>query len=226
MSHENSTASNKTFATFARIWSAGMIPIIEKSGGWPGFRYTAEEQAEMRDQVERFPNASASFLGFAFVNAPIAIALFFFPVLVMAWVLTTLRRAHGHFPPDTVFFAIFGANMAIALGVMLPLSVYLTCILFRNSSRHSDLTARDAQFGRRLFRKFCFQTARVALLVSVGLFFLSLWPEKPSEGSTTGATAPRPFGFWERSWLPLMSLSINLFTLLYYYGRESRPPKR
>jgi hypothetical protein len=36
---------NETFATFARMWSAGMVPIFEKSGGWPGFRYNAEEQA-------------------------------------------------------------------------------------------------------------------------------------------------------------------------------------
>jgi hypothetical protein len=152
MSHEDSAAFNKTFAMFARIWSAGMIPIIEKGGGWPGFRYTAEEEAEMRDQVEGFPKATASFLGFAFVNAPIGIALFFVPILVMAWVLTSLQRVHGQFPPQTIFFAIFGATMAIALGVMLPLSVYLTCTLFRNSSRHSDLTARDSQIGRRLFR--------------------------------------------------------------------------
>ena len=225
MSHEDSTAFGKTFATFARIWSAGMIPIIEKSGGWPGFRYTAEEQAEMRDQVGRFPDASARFLGFAFVNASIAIALFLIPILAMAWILTTLQRVHGQFPPETVFFAIFGATMAIALGVMLPLSLYLTCTLFRNRAWNSDLTARDSQFGRRLFRKFCLQTARVAFIASIGLFLLSLWPEHASGGATTHAAAAKPFGFWECSWLPLTSLSINLLTLLYYYGRESRPSK-
>jgi hypothetical protein len=226
MSYEDSTAFGKTFAMFARIWSAVMIPIIEKSGGWPGFRYTAEEQAEMRDQVGRFPNASARVFGFAFVNAPIAIALLLIPITVMLWILTTLEGVHGQFPSATVFFAIFGTTMAIALSVILPLSLYLTCTFFRNSSWNSDLTARDSQFGRRLFRKFCLQTARVAFIASIGLFLLSLWPEHESGGATTQTTASKPFGFWERSLLPLGSSAINLLTLLYYYGRESRPRPR
>jgi hypothetical protein len=223
MSHEDSTAFSKTFAMFARFWSAAMIPIIEKSGGWSGFRYTAEEQAEMRDQVGRFPNASARVLGIAFVNAPITIALFLIPMTVMDWILTTLERVHGQFPPETVYFAICGTTMAIALSVMLPLSLYLTCTLFRNRSWNSDSTARDSQFGLRLFRKFCLQTARVAFIASIGLFLLSLWPEHASGGATAHAT--KPFSFWERSWLPLASSSINLLMLWYYYGRESRPPK-
>jgi hypothetical protein len=174
----------------------------------------------MRDQVARFPDASTRVLVVSFVNAPIAIALFLIPIPVMVWIESTLQRVHA---PETVFFAIFGAYMAIMLGVMFPLSLYLTCTLFRNRSWNSDLTAQDSQFGRRLFRKFCHQTARVAFFVSIGMFLLSLWPEHASGGATTHAT--KPFGFWARSWLPLVSSLINLFTLWYYYGRESRPPK-
>lgn len=219
-------AFSKTFATFARIWSASMVPIIEKSGGWPGFRYTAEEQAEMRDQVARVPEANARVLVVTFVNAPIAIALFLVPLAGMGWILTTLERLHGQFPPQTVFFAIFGATAAIALSVMLPLSFYLTCTLFRNAAWNSDLTARDAQFGRALFRKFCFQTARVAFAASFAVFLLSLWPEHAAGGETTRVTPSKPYGFLERSWLPLMAFVINLMTLVYYFGTKSQPPPK
>jgi hypothetical protein len=114
-----------------------------------------EEEAGMRDQASRLPNANGRFLLFGFVNAPITIALFTIPVLMIAWILTTLQRVHGHFPPETVFFAIFGATMAVALGVFLPLSIYFTSALFRNYSWNSDLTAADSEFGQRLFHKFC-----------------------------------------------------------------------
>ena len=203
------------------MWSAGMIPIIRKSGGWPGFRYTPEEEAEMRDQVGRLPSADSRFLLFSFVNAPIAIALFVIPVLVMARILTTLQRVHGQFPPETVFFAILGATMAIALGVFLPLSVYFTSALFRNYSWNSDLTAADSEFGRRLFHKFCWQTARVAVVAAFGMFLLSLWPEQASSNATAKAPVRKPFGFWERSGIPLIalgSMSLRIATLRYYYG--------
>lgn len=222
----DSAPFNKTLATFGRMWSAGMVPIIDKSGGCPGFRYTAEEEAEMRDQVGKLPNANGLFLLFAFVNAPIAIALFMIPILMMTWILTTLQRVHGQFPPETVFFAIFGATMAVALGVFLPLSVYFTSNLFRNRPWNSDLTAADSEFGRRLFHKFCWQTSRVAIIAAFGMFLLSLWPEQPSSNATAQATVQKPLSFWERSAAPLAALgamSMRMATLWFYYGPDRKP---
>jgi hypothetical protein len=222
----DSAPFNKTLATFGRIWSAGMVPIIEKSGGWPGFRYTPEEEAEMREQVGKLSNANGLFLLFAFVNALIGIALFMIPILMMAWILTTLQRVHGQFPPETVFFAVFGATMAVALGVFLPLSVYFTSALFRNRSWNSDLTAADSEFGRRIFHKFCWQTTRVAIIAAFGMFLLSLWPEQPLSNATAQATIQKPLSFWERSATPLVALgamSMRIMTLRYYYGGNRKP---
>lgn len=225
MSLEEPAPFSKTFATFGRMWSAGMVPIIEKSGGWPGFRYTPEEEAEMKEQVRRLPNASGFFLLFAFVNAPIAIALFIVPILIMAWVLTTLQRVHGQFPPGPVFYSIFGATMAVALGLFFPLSVYFTSALFRNRPWNSDLTAADSQFGRRLFNKFCWQVARVAVIAAIVMFLVSLWPEQPSSNASAQATLHKPLSFWERSAVSLAALgviSLHVTTLWYYYGRDRK----
>jgi hypothetical protein len=103
--------------------------------------------------------------------------------------------------------------------------MYFTSALFRNYSWNSDLTAADSQFGRRLFHKFCWQTARVAVIAAIGMFLLSLWPEQPSSNAAGQATVQQPLSFWERSAAPLVALgamSIRITTLWYYYGRNRK----
>lgn len=210
---------NKTFATFARMWSANMIPIIEKSGGWPGFRYTDEEQAAMEKQLDRFPRAMQRYRIFAFANAIVTIALMLLFCLIMVWSLTALQRTHGQLP-STVFGAAMGAVVALSLGIGIPFSLYLSCALYRHFSWNSDLNAEDAEFGRRLFGKFCRQTTRIAILVSIGLFIFSLWPNEESNATSATGMTQRPLGFWERAAAPLAAFSINLLTFCYYFGRN------
>jgi hypothetical protein len=127
-----------------------------------------------------------------------------------------LTKAYGQFPPTTVFFAIFGATMAVALGVILPLGYYLSCMLY---GRQSEPSPADSEFGRKLVFKYRRQVARVAVIAGIGCFLLSLWPVAPSNQTAAGIVPSRPVSFWQRSGLPLVAILIQVATLRYYYRK-------
>lgn len=210
----------KTFAVFARMWSANMIPIIEKSGAWPGFRYTEKETVEMEKQLDRFSRSMQRYRIFALVDAIITIALFVLFCLPMAWHLKTLQRAHV-VPPGTLIYAEFGATTALGLALGVPLGLYLTCGLYRYFSWNADLTAADAELGQRLFARFCQQTTRVAALVCIGLLVLAIWPSKPRPIPAATSLTPAPkLSLGQRVASPLIAGSISFLTFWYYYGKN------
>jgi len=211
---------NKTLATFARMWSAGMVPIFEKSGGWPGFRYSTEEQAGMKCLLDRFPKSMERFRIFAFVSAAITIVSFLILSIPMTLGLTALQHAHGQLP-GVVIGAALGANTALGLGLGVPLGLYLSCALYQNFSWNADLTVADAEFACRLFDRFCQQATRLAAVVCAGLFLLSLWPNEESIPAAASEITPRTdMTFWERIAAPVLAGSINFMTFWYYYGKN------
>jgi hypothetical protein len=195
-----------------------MVPIFASGQSWPGFSYTDEEKAAMREQFSRFPNAMTRLYVFAFcIMAPITIALILIPVLVMAWVLTATEHAHGGPLPTLIFFAIFGATMAVGLAVMLPVGYYVSCLLY---GRRSQPSPADSEFGRKLFFKYCRQVGRVGVIVGFGCLLLSLWPT--TSANQVNVSSPRSLNLWQRSGVALAGMAIQIATLWYYYrkGRE------
>lgn len=215
-------AFNKTFATFARMWSATMFPIIRRSGGWPGFRYTSEEEGEMRKQVKRFSNLTLGYFCFLAVNTAITLLLMgalLFPIILS---VEAMQRAHGALP-DTFLGAALGAAVGLILGIGIPLGCYLTCAILGIIPWNSDLTAADAEFRRRLFAKFCRQTTRVGALVCVGMLVLALWPDtKSTSTALSNVASVYEVPLWKRIALPLTAGLINVLTLWYYYGPNRR----
>ncbi len=220
----NTATFNRTLATFARMWSANMVPVIEKSGGWPGFRYTEEEAAAMTQQLDRFPKSMERYRFFALVNAFITIALFLLLAYPVVAVVQALQHTHGRLPGGVIGGAL-GATVAVGLGVGVPLGLYATCAIYRRRPWNADLTAADAELGGRLFGRFCWQTTRVAALVCAGLLVFSLWPEeatsaRPAPALTSGHRDE--LGVWQRVAAPLAAGSVNLLTFCYYYGRSRK----
>ena len=221
----NPATFDRTLATFARMWSANMVPIIEKSGGWPGFRYTKEEEAAMTRQLDKFPKSMERYRVFALVNAFITIALFLLISFPAVWTVKALQRTHGRLP-GAVIGSSLGATVALGLGIGVPLGLYATCALYRRRPWNADLTASDAELGRRLFGRFFGQTTRLAALVCAGLLVFSLWPEEaPSARPAPALTSDHrdEIGVWQRVAIPLAAASVNLLTFCYYYGRSRKP---
>ena len=207
---------NKTFATFARMWSATMIPIIDTSGWRPGFNYTSDEQSEMRKQYVRFPKFTPRYNAFLGVNTVVFFMLMLCTLPVFAF-LVGIKRLD-------VLGASMSALIGLCVGIGMPLACYLTCALLRNVSWNADLTVTDAEFGRRLFAKFCRQCARFGVFTCVVILAGVLWP-RAETASAVGPDAPaqHQLPLWQRIAWPLAAVLINLLTLWYYYRRSRLP---
>lgn len=142
-------------ANMATLWDMGM-------SWWPGFNYTAEEQALMRSQAQRVGGRGAIY-GFA-------VAVLFIAglgVIVPAALLPLLNWLYPDFTQigGLVFAVLLATVAAFSLGLWLPLAMAL-------AARAVDLLLgrpRDGAWGaaeQALAQRVRWQLQRMALIMS------------------------------------------------------------
>jgi hypothetical protein len=197
-------------ALLVRYWAFNMS-LVDRRGGWLGFRYTEEEKAALEAIAAKVPR-------FEYYVWIALTALFY---LVIAAVVATVGmnclivviggEQNMSKTPAPLFFAQLALDLAVGFAVGFPAAMLPAAALAGRWFAVADAALPDRAATAHYFHKLWFQITRMALVCL--LVLLPLWLFVPDDSK---------FFLVSRLVLPLLSPAVAALTAAYYFTARLR----